>query len=278
MDRTGSDRLAAAILALLGVVLLGAWLRGAPARALPVEQCGQHVPFGPPASVSPTRSLCRHGYLAGYSGDRRIALWVAERLTPASAWGCGERWTAFRADPELPRGQRAETGDYRNSGYDKGHLANSANHLGDAAAQEDSFLLSNAAPQGHTLNAGLWFRLEVLARVWAHDRGDLQVISGPVLEDDDLAIGANGIPVPSAFWKVLVDPRTRETLAFLVPHRPLGWSADPARYVVPLAAVEAMTGLTLPRPEGWAVRPEAVAPWPGDLRSADDLRAVYCPG
>lgn len=274
---TGHDRLAAALLALLGVLLLAAWLRGAPAHALPVEQCAQHVPFGAPVASVPTAALCRPGYLAGYSPDRRIALWVAERLTAASAWGCGRRWTSWRVDAELPRGARAAGTDYQASRYDIGHLASSANHLGSAEAQAATFLFSNAAPQSHALNAGLWFRLEVLGRVWAHSRGEVQVLSGPVLADDDLAIGANRIPVPAAFWKVLVDPHTRETLAFMVPHRPLGWSEDPARYVVPLSLVEQATGLVLPRPDGWAIRPEGTAPWPGEVNDADTLRAAYCP-
>jgi DNA/RNA endonuclease G (NUC1) len=154
-------------------------------------------------------------------------------------------------------------------------MANAANHLGDAREQAETFFASNMAPQLHELNAGLWFRLEVMVRVWAAQRRDIQVISGPSLEAQG-EIGRNRIPVPVAFWKVVVDLTTGETLAFLVPHQPLGWREDPARYVVPLAEVEAVSGVQIPRPPGWAIRPEPTAPWPVDILLADNLRGASC--
>lgn len=42
---------------------------------------------------------------------------------------------------------RATNGDYRGSGFDRGHLAAAANHKWSQKAMEDTFYLSNVAPQ-----------------------------------------------------------------------------------------------------------------------------------
>lgn len=42
---------------------------------------------------------------------------------------------------------RATNADYRGSGFDRGHLAAAANHKWSQKAMEDTFYLSNVAPQ-----------------------------------------------------------------------------------------------------------------------------------
>jgi endonuclease G len=264
----------------LAALALAAVLSCRPALAAPQADCSAFVPFGAPAladamAVPPT-PLCRRGYLVAHDDARKQPLWVAEALDATSAWGCGERSDGFVADPDLPKQRRSVPADYLRSGYDMGHMASAANHLTDPLAQRETFFLSNMAPQLHSLNAGLWFKLEVMGRVWASQRGPIQILSGPVQQVGQPTIGRGEVPVPVAFWKVFVDLRTRETLAFLLPHAVLGWREDPARYVVSLSVIEATTGLTLPRPGG-SILLEPTAPWPIDLLQADNLRARACP-
>lgn len=45
---------------------------------------------------------------------------------------------------------RATNADYRGSGFDRGHLAAAANHKWSQKAMEDTFYLSNVAPQVNT--------------------------------------------------------------------------------------------------------------------------------
>jgi endonuclease G, mitochondrial len=246
------------------------------ADAVAREECAAEMPFGEPVAPVPVSLLCRQGYLAGYDRARRLPLWVAERLTPESAWGCGERDAGFRVDRTLPAAERASGTDYAGSGFAIGHMAAAANHLTSDAAERSTFLFSNTVPQLQALNAGLWFRLEVLARVWAWQRGDVLVLSGPAFLDAARTVGPRRMPVPTFFWKVAVDVRTRETVAFLVPHAPLRWAEDPSAYVTALSLVEAATGLRLPRPGG-AVLPESATPWPADLKLRDEIRAASCP-
>lgn len=250
--------------------------KAAAAAPEPAEHCVAMVPFGAPTSSVATTPLCRKGYLAAYSPAVRLPLWVAEHLTPASAWGCGERIDAFKPDPDLPKGGRAELLDYAHSGYDIGHMASAANHLGNPDEQRETFYLSNMVPQLHPLNAGLWFKIEVASRVWASQRGEVLVLSGPVLQEDQPHIGPSRIPVPAAFFKVLIDPVTRDRLGFLVPHLALGWRENLAAYVVPVERIEAATGLRFPNPSG-SIRPDATSPWPVDLALADNFRSTACP-
>jgi endonuclease G, mitochondrial len=246
------------------------------AEQQPAGHCAIMAPHGIPAGPYLTTQLCRRGYLAAHDDALRVSRWVLERLSPASAWGCGERQASPLVDPDLPRDRRASPTDYRLSGYSMGHMANAANHLSDPATQRETAYASNMLPQIQELNAGLWFKLEVMVRVWAAQRDDIQVITGPVLPPGTATIGPNRIPVPVAFFKVVTDMRTGETLAFLVPHQRLGWREDPAQYVATLSTVEAVSGLSLPRPPGWAVRVEPILPWPVDVTLADNLREASC--
>lgn len=50
---------------------------------------------------------------------------------------------------------RATNADYRGSGFDRGHLAAAANHKWTQKAMDDTFYLSNVAPQVNSLTHSL---------------------------------------------------------------------------------------------------------------------------
>lgn len=277
-----ADKLCAVLLMLLLGVLLVLVSR-LPARSGEARldpaliACTQHIPLGAPThnAISDTKILCRIGFVLEHDNARRQPMWVAERLTGTSAWGCGHRINAFRADPDLPEYAQAEVSDYLHSGYDMGHMASAANNLESDEAQHQASLLSNITPQIHTLNAGLWFRIEQMTRIWAAERGKIQVISGPIFGANSATIPNGRIPVPSGFFKVVTDLSTGETLSFLVPHSPLGFSVEPINYVTTVEAVQHATGLHFPRMPG-AASLQAIAPWPGNASQQDDLKSQYC--
>ena len=44
-------------------------------------------------------------------------------------------------------------------------------------------------------------------------------MTGPLFFDDDYStIGRNGVAVPNAFFKAILDPSSNESIAFIVPH------------------------------------------------------------
>lgn len=184
-------------------------------------------------------------YVACVDNDLKIPLWVAYRLTGEHTLGCLPRTNAFHADEALPAGQRATPKDYAKSGYDMGHQAPDKDFAWDAQAEHDSFSMANMAPQLPGLNRMGWESLEEDVRVWAWDRGALVVYVGPVMDKSPKRIGNNGVAVPSAFWKVVVDEKTREALAFEMPQANIP-KGDISPYLKGLSDVEADSGTDIP--------------------------------
>lgn len=90
----------------------------------------------------------RESYVLCYDPRTRGALWVVEQLRPERLRGDGDRRSCdFREDDSVHAYHRATNADYRGSGFDRGHLAAAANHRWSQKAMEDTFYLSNVAPQ-----------------------------------------------------------------------------------------------------------------------------------
>lgn len=90
----------------------------------------------------------RESYVLCYDPRTRCALWVVEQLRPERLRGDGDRSSCdFREDDSVHAYHRATNADYRGSGFDRGHLAAAANHRWSQKAMEDTFYLSNVAPQ-----------------------------------------------------------------------------------------------------------------------------------
>jgi DNA/RNA endonuclease G (NUC1) len=90
----------------------------------------------------------------------------------------------FRPEPALPlSAPGAVDDDYRNSDFDRGHQAQSADFKSSAELMTDTFVLSNVVPQeGPGFNRTIWRDLEDLVRMIALRRGELYVITGPVYQ------------------------------------------------------------------------------------------------
>ena len=89
----------------------------------------------------------RDGYALGYSPEHRQAVWVIYKLTAGEVGSrVAGRSNNFRVDPEI-HSQQAEPGDYRNSGYDRGHLAPAADMAWSETTMSESFFMSNISPQ-----------------------------------------------------------------------------------------------------------------------------------
>lgn len=217
----------------------------------PMNQCTSHLPFGVPKSAKQnTTSICREGYALEHDNVAKIPAWVAYRLTPTGAIGCEDRAAGFKPEPSVEAGKRAEARDYAKSGYDIGHMANSADMRGNEALSIESNVLSNAAPQQPGLNRVAWKSLETRVRTWAVFREhDLIVYVGPIYDTKTaITIGRNHVVVPTAFYKVLVDTQTKDVLAFIYPHADS--REPPASFLSSLAEVQKQTHIVFPVPKG----------------------------
>ena len=211
-------------------------------HAGPLEDCAEYAKLGLPSEDGTL--LCRTGYLLAHDSDFKTPIWVAEHLTREKVAEKLKRKDNFRPDPDLTPGNRSELADYKGSGFDRGHMAPSADFGWSKEAMDESFLLSNMAPQNSNNNRQIWAALEGLVRDWATARGEVYIYTGPVYVDDkaEKRIGANQVGVPDLLFKVIYDPRKKEAIAFLLPNQATE-SNDLTPYIIPVRDIEYATGL-----------------------------------
>lgn len=137
----------------------------------------------------------------------------------------------------------ATLADYKNSGFDRGHMAPAADMKWSKQAMADCHLLTNMCPQDNRLNAGAWATVEKNSRKWATKHGPLVIIAGPVLSDRlTRTIGASAIPVPERFFKVILAPQANPPMgiAFIMPNSYVQGGAQTT--VTSIDQVETITG------------------------------------
>ncbi|MDC5854445.1 DNA/RNA non-specific endonuclease [Vibrio europaeus] len=204
------------------------------------QTCGKHLDVGLP-SEQPDQVLCRDGYAVGYNFQTKNADWVAYHITAESVNASFKRSNSFKEDSELPDYARSTLADYSGSGYDRGHLAPSATMDFSQDSMKQSFLMSNMSPQLPGFNRVGWRILEEHVRDLANEYNELYVVTGPIYQGNESTIG-NNVIIPSAFYKVVLDPAFNEAIAFIVPHRDVS-SSELASFVTTIDAVEQQTGL-----------------------------------
>lgn len=76
---------------------------------------------------------------------------------------------------------RSNNSDYKHSGYDRGHLAAAGNHKANQKHIQQTFLLSNMAPQvGKGFNRHSWNRLEKYVRKLTKVYKEVYCCTGPL--------------------------------------------------------------------------------------------------
>ena len=204
------------------------------------ETCGEHLVKGMPSNNS-DQVLCRTGYAVGYNYQTKNADWVAYHVTKESVNAQFKRSNKFKADAELPEYAQSTLSDYSKSGYDRGHLAPSAAMDFSQQSMQESFLLSNMSPQLPGFNRVGWRLLEEHVRDLANEYQELYVVTGPIYEGNESSIG-DGVVIPSAFYKVILDPYYNDAIAFIVPHRNVSGS-ELVNFVTTIDDVEQRTNL-----------------------------------
>jgi endonuclease G len=160
--------------------------------------------------------LDRDGYSLGYSFDRKCAAWVSYVMSKGSIGIDVERDDCFYADTDVPEPYRVQPNDFKNTGYDKGHLAPSAAIDFSRKSNEQTFAMSNIALQHPKLNRQAWGSLENTIRNWTKSKGKLMVISGPIYTDKPDTI--KDIPIPTAFYKIIYSFKYNRCIGFIIPN------------------------------------------------------------
>ncbi|MEO6405631.1 MAG: DNA/RNA non-specific endonuclease [Ferruginibacter sp.] len=215
------------------------------------------IQIGLPA-VRPGEQLIQHAaYTLSYVEKYEQARWVAHIISPDILNGVITRTNDFRADSLVSTGS-ADEADYFTKikkadgsfsydafGYDRGHLAPSADFRWSKTALSESYFYSNMSPQVADFNRGGWGDLEdaIRAYVYTHPGSQLYVVTGPLLNDSLLRIerGIHKVAIPKQFWKVALDLESKKAIGFLMPN--IAIEKPLASYAVDIKTIEAITNL-----------------------------------
>ena len=186
--------------------------------------------------------LERRRYKTLYNVNNKIPDWVAWQLKSEHSEGPYKRLNTYFEDNHVPS-PRAIEDDYKRSVWTHGHMCPAGDNKWDEVAMRESNLLTNICPQNASLNSGLWNKIEQDCRNWSKIYGDLYIVCGPILYNQDHeTIGANKIVVPEAFFKVILClTGTPKAIGFVVKNNEGKKKKD--QFVNTIDEVERITGI-----------------------------------
>ena len=198
------------------------------------------------------------GMVVGFDCDYKMASWVFHILTPDVSFGSVSRSNDFRADEKSKCGTAVESDyfiktdnpdgsiKYDGFGYDRGHLAPSADFRWSANALSESYYYSNMTPQRPEFNRESWASLEDLLRnIVDQEKKNFYVITGPILHDSLPVIerSVNQLKIPEWHYKIIVDASAENPrgMAFLMPNKKC--EERLSAYVISIDSLESLTGI-----------------------------------
>jgi endonuclease G len=199
-----------------------------------------------PITPSGTSEIILHrtGYISSYNKSTRQPNWVAWHLTREHVQGSIRRASnAWHEDMQVPM-PRVNNYDYKGSGWSRGHMCPAGDNKWSRDAMYETFLYSNVCPQHPRLNSGDWNEIEMACRRWAEKYGDIYIVCGPIfLRQEHEVIGVSRIPVPEAFFKVVMCLNgTPKGIGFICRNTDGNRKKD--KYVNTIQQVERITGIT----------------------------------
>jgi endonuclease G len=176
-----------------------------PTSTGPATASADNVALGAPSNASTGTPddylISRTAYALSFNRSRGIPNWVAWHLSAADL-GPIERGQ-FAPDPMVPKDWgRITPNDYRNIGYDRGHMCPSGDRTVDKKLNAETFLMTNIVPQAADNNQGPWADLEDYCRSLAKSGNELYIVAGV---GGPFSTTNNGkLAVPASTWKVVV--------------------------------------------------------------------------
>jgi endonuclease G, mitochondrial len=145
-----------------------------------------------------TRRLCYSEFAVLHSGVTRTPIWSAEHLTPERIQAATQLLrprSSFHAELRVPISERAELDDYKQSGFDRGHMSPNGD-MSNEIAQKESFSLANIVPQNPCHNESLWEGIETAVRELALET-EIFVVTGPAFLGDEIQTLDQRVFVPT---------------------------------------------------------------------------------
>lgn len=154
---------------------------------------GEPDELAPRGGAANLMRVTRWAERLAFDPTRGATLWAAHLLTAADQKARAESGLTrgdrrFSADPAIPN--TAQPDDYKNTGWDRGHLQ-PAGDAADERALDESFLLGNVVPQHREMNSRAWEFLESALRdLVSTTGGQATVVTGALFLQPD------GTPLP----------------------------------------------------------------------------------
>jgi endonuclease G len=186
--------------------------------------------------------IIHHTYFSlSYCENHEQAEWVAYKLIPEFLSGVS-RTNDYREDPQVRTGS-ATLDDYRNSGYDRGHLLPAGSMKHNYRAMSETFYLSNISPQKQEFNGGMWNTLEEKVREWTASSDSLFVVTGGILRPGLVKLKGTRVSIPEYFYKAIVRFRSGniEGIGFIMANKKLGGNVFD--YAFPIDEIEEKSGI-----------------------------------
>lgn len=215
----------------------------------------------------PVHDLSPHlEFVSCYDRSKRNPYWVIEHITKESLTRTSDtgdrKKSIFKEDETIPVKFRAKLRDFFRSGYDRGHQAPAADAKFNQVAMDETFLLTNMAPQvGDGFNRDYWSHFEDFVRRLTQKYDDVRVMTGPLylpklMPDGKYRVSYEvigsppNIAVPTHFFKLVVgeqrnQPGNLSCAAFVMPNDVIDNATPLTQFQVPLEALERSSGLEL---------------------------------
>lgn len=188
--------------------------------------------------------ICFSNFAVNYSHLAKAPNWSAEFVTPqglAQAKGM-KREDNFHEESRIPEKYRSLLSDFRQSGYDRGHLSPNGNRI-NKIDQYESFSLANIIPQSSYANQNGWREIEegIRTLVTKH-RQPVYIITGTLYLDskNQRKIGKSKVYVPSHIYKAIYFPNANIASAYVMVN-----DDTQQKDVVSLSQLQSYTGIVL---------------------------------
>lgn len=246
--------------------------------------CSGSNPWGQPASQdeklkSRSLFLCRSMYSVQYDTVYKTPIWageVLEKFNFTQPPSKNIKYSNTVLDPDLSQRIQVNLDDYKNTNYEPFYLAPLADLFMYANDEKEDLLLqknqksideglyaTNTLPMVKSLKKGLWQQLEIQVRLSLSvlNRQQLFVITGPIYQQGKTQgnIGKDGPPIPTHYYKVIVDPDTDGSLTYIIPNKEIltngvtntgsdiytcaGQPCTLNNFIAPIKEAERLTGL-----------------------------------
>ncbi|MEX1002070.1 MAG: DNA/RNA non-specific endonuclease [Crocinitomicaceae bacterium] len=217
---------------------------------------GEIKKVGVPKSNEAFEIVNHSAYSLSYNEEHEQADWVMHVILPDIIYGNISRTNDFRVDSLIKSGSTeekdyflkklksdGETYTYDGFGFDRGHLAPSADFRWSQKALSESYYYSNMSPQISDFNRLKWAELESWMRDYVIvNNTHLVIVTAPILNKNlpKIERSVNGVSIPEHFVKAAIDVKNNRGIGFILRHEKIELPLE--SFAVSIDSVESVLG------------------------------------